>query len=428
MGRSTYCFGARVAFGVLAAIVLVARPMVPVRAQTPTAPQAVAGEVRGLWVQSTTLTSAKSIQQMVDTARRAGFNTLLVDVRSRGEAFYDSRVEPRANVLDEAATGFDPLALTLTAAHSAGLKVHAWFTVGLVSSAVALPRSREHVAARHPEWLMVPRRAANMLRAMPPDMPIYVGEIARAARATAATVDGIYQSPVAAASRDYTVRVVTDLVSRYAVDGLHLDALRYPTDDFDYSAQTLGAFRAEMAPTVPADMRDRFDRLAKSEVAAWADGLPEAWSRFRQAKLTTLLSALRSAATKARPGLFISASVSPDADEARTQRLQDWRAWTAHSLLDAVCPMVDSTDATVLSTSLAAAKRDASTVPVWAGIGAYKLSVERAAEHVKSARRVGVGGILLFSYDSLAAIDGPADFFTLIRPALLDESSLERRR
>jgi hypothetical protein len=39
---------------------------------------------------------------------------------------------------------------------------------------------------------------------------------------------------------------------------------------------------------------------------------------------------------------------------------------------------------------------------VWTGIGAYQLSEEQIAANIRTARRVDVGGIVLFSYDSLA--------------------------
>ena len=43
-------------------------------------------QTRALWVTRTTLTSADSIKQMVTAAQAGGFNTLLVQVRGRGDA------------------------------------------------------------------------------------------------------------------------------------------------------------------------------------------------------------------------------------------------------------------------------------------------------------------------------------------------------
>ena len=70
-------------------------------------------DVRGLWVLRTSLTSAKSITAMVSAAKAGGFNTLLVQVRGRGEAFYTSAVEPPASELDAQPASFDPLALPI---------------------------------------------------------------------------------------------------------------------------------------------------------------------------------------------------------------------------------------------------------------------------------------------------------------------------
>ena len=39
---------------------------------------------------------------------------------------------------------------------------------------------------------------------------------------------------------------------------------------------------------------------------------------------------------------------------------------------------------------------------MWAGIGAYRLSPAQIADNVQAARRIGAGGVILFSYDSLA--------------------------
>src|SRR5262245_4540523 len=71
------------------------------------------GEVRALWVVRTTLTSPDKIRAMVKAAADSGFNTLIVQIRGRGDAYYNSRVEPRATELKDQPASFDPLAVTL---------------------------------------------------------------------------------------------------------------------------------------------------------------------------------------------------------------------------------------------------------------------------------------------------------------------------
>src|SRR5476649_743901 len=156
-------------------------------------------EVRALWVVRTTLTSPSAIATMVTAARSGGFNTLLVQVRGRGDAYFQQGIEPRPVSL-AAQPAFDPLATTIAKAHEAGLRVHAWINVNLIASATDLPAAREHVVYRHPEWLMVPRALADDLTSVDPHSLGYIGRLARYARSQSAEIEGLYLSPVAADS------------------------------------------------------------------------------------------------------------------------------------------------------------------------------------------------------------------------------------
>ncbi len=121
-------------------------------------PQARENEVRALWVVRNTLTSPARIHTMVESAAQAGFNTLIVQVRGRGDAYYRSRWEPRAIELNDQPLDFDPLAATISEAHQRGLKVHAWLNTSLLANLDSLPDNPKHVFNAHPEWLAAPRR------------------------------------------------------------------------------------------------------------------------------------------------------------------------------------------------------------------------------------------------------------------------------
>ena len=75
--------------------------------------------------------SAESIAALVRSAKRHGFNTLFVQVRGRGDAYYLGGPEPRAAELTRQPAAFDPLAQVLETAHAEGLRVHAWVNVNL---------------------------------------------------------------------------------------------------------------------------------------------------------------------------------------------------------------------------------------------------------------------------------------------------------
>jgi uncharacterized lipoprotein YddW (UPF0748 family) len=377
--------------------------------------------VTGMWVLRSTLSSPESIEKMVESARAAGVNTLLVQVRGRGEAFYRSDLEPRASDLDAQPDAFDPLATTLSLAHAAGLRVHAWVNVNLVASGATLPRSREHVAAKHPEWLMVPRALAATMGGIDPRSPAYLGTLSRWTRTHTDRVEGLYLSPLVPAAQAHTAEVVRELVERYPIDGLHLDYIRYPNEEFDYGRGALAEFRATVVSWVTAAERVRLDRAARTVPAAWADALAPAWESFRRERLTMLVARLARAAQEVEPGLTISAAVLPDPAVARDRHFQEWGAWASDGLLDVVCPMVYTTDAAEFATQVANVRRAAGGAPVWAGIGAHRLPAARTADHVRLARRGGAAGILLYSYDSLSAGTAPSsNYLSALRPVLVE--------
>ncbi|RPI50841.1 MAG: hypothetical protein EHM55_20390, partial [Acidobacteria bacterium] len=216
--------------------------------------QPAAAEVRAMWVQRGSLASPKTILAAVEMARKGGFNTLIVQVRGRGDAFYHSRHEPRSPVLAKQPGSFDPLELMLSTAHGAGLEVHAWVNVNLVSDA-QVPAARRHLVHTHPEWLMVPRTLAADLARLNPKSPAYLRRLSEYAKANSDRVEGLFLSPVHKGAVDHTIRVVADIVSRYDLDGIHLDYIRFPSDEFDYSAAVLNDFRSTVTADVSAAER-----------------------------------------------------------------------------------------------------------------------------------------------------------------------------
>ncbi len=370
-------------------------------------PQAAAAampptQTRALWVTRTTLTSAGAIRQMVRAAEAAGFNTLIVQVRGRGDAYYSGTLEPRAPDL-AGKPAFDPLATVLEAAHAAGLRVHAWVAVNLVSSSVSLPASREHVIYRAPEWLMVPRELAAEMKKVDVRSPAYIGRLARWTRAHAAEVEGLYTSPVHPAVQAHAAAVIGELVQKYAVDGVHLDYVRFPNESFDYSPSAIALFKARILPDLTAKERREAAAREALDPAAYPNLFADRWNEFRRAGLTELVVKVRTVVKAARPGTIISAAVVPDAQQAADSRMQDWRGWLDQSLIDVLCPMAYTTETSVFQQQIAAARDYAGHVPVWAGIGAYHLSASQTVQHIASARKLGAAGIILFSYDALTA-------------------------
>ncbi len=341
-------------------------------------------EMRGLWVVRTALVSPQAVDRVVDEAREAGFNALFVQVRGRGDAFYDSHLVSRSSLLWQQPDDFDPLARLLERAHAAGLTVHAWLNV-LLTAHFTQPLPPGHVLRLHPDWLMVPRTAAGGGLAAPPAaLPRLVAQAARGD----GDVEGYYLSPSAPGVAEHLEAVVRELLRGYPVQGLHLDFIRYPGPDYDYSRPALESFRRA--------------RGGSDLVASPAQD-PAAWDDYRRDTLTALVARLGKAAREEQPGVVLSAAVVPDEAQAVSRRYQHWPSWMERGLLAALCPMTYTPDSRIFRQQLEQARTHVvgSRPVVWAGIGAYRLPLAGILEKVRIARESGVSGVLLFSHESI---------------------------
>jgi uncharacterized lipoprotein YddW (UPF0748 family) len=199
-------------------------------------------------------------------------------------------------------------------------------------------------------------------------------------------------------------------VSRYALDGLHLDYARYPSAQFDYSRGALTAFRAEIDGELTPAERTRYGTRDIAELVGITDLKPVRWADFRRSRLNAQVMRVRTVLKTRRPDLVLSAAVYPDSLEAASARLQDWRSWVEHRLIDVVCPMAYTPDTAAFASQIASVRQFASGRPVWAGIGAYRLSSSQTIANILTARRLGADGIVLFSYDSVVRAPNGADY------------------
>lgn len=364
-------------------------------------------EVRGVWVVRTTLTRSERIHRMVQEAYDAGFNTLIVQVRGRGDAYYRSRWEPRAENIAEGEE-FDPLALVIEEAHRRGMAVHAWVNTHLVWSGPDLPDDPEHLVRAHPDWLAVPRALGRHLYAVDPFDPSYVEALRRYASENASTVEGIYSSPSHPAVKDRIYDIWMDLAERYELDGIHFDYIRFPSAAFDYSLGALERFRRWVRERLSPGRFQALDRAYEGDPYAFVDSLAGPWGEFRRRQITELVERVYHGVKARRPDMVVSAAVFASAQDAYAHRFQDWRGWLEQGILDVAVPMAYTPEnarfeAQVREATVSAGQRER----VWAGIGAYLNTVNGTLDKIRIARREGAGGVILFSYDWAATEGSP---------------------
>jgi uncharacterized lipoprotein YddW (UPF0748 family) len=382
-------------------------------------------EVRALWVVRTTLTSPEKIQALVKTAKQNGFNTLVVQVRGRGDAYYHSRWEPRAIELKDQPASFDPLAVTLSAAKQEGLQVHAWINTSLLANLDALPADPTHVYNRHPEWLAVPRAVAAELYDVSPKDSRYRSRVVEWSKANRGELEGIYTGPANPKVREHIYRIWMDVLKKYAVDGLHFDYVRLASPDFDYSRTSLNAFRKWLEPQLTSSERSQLRKSLKENPLFAAENYAAKFADFQREQITRLVQRIYRAVKARKPGVTVSAAVFANDENAFTRRFQDWRRWLSLGILDVACPMAYSTDTAVFKKQIEIAATSAHSAgrQVWAGIGAYRIPAASTVEKINVARALNADGIILFSYDFTirpGELNPYGDYLELVRRGAFD--------
>jgi uncharacterized lipoprotein YddW (UPF0748 family) len=361
--------------------------------------------MRGLWVTRSWMTTPAQVAQVVGDAGRHGFTAIFVQVRGRGDAFYQGGPDPRSPLLGRQPSSFDPLGELVGRARAAGVQVHAWLNVNLVAGATAMPSTAQHVTVQHPEWVMLPRPLVGTLLRMSPHDRRYLSTIAAWSARNTATIEGVFSSPLPEGAQDRLDQTIGHLTSRYPLDGLHLDYIRFPSPDFDYSRVALDAFRDLLRPELTVRELATLDARAKAAPLAFVDDYPARWVSFRRDRLTQLVTRLGTTARANRPELRLTAAVWPDPDHARDYKMQDWGRWLREGVIDAVCPMMYMSSGATFERQLQTLVRQRDG-GVWPGIGAYKISAEEAARRVDVARALGFSGVMLYSYDSMTGGQG----------------------
>ncbi|HTD66072.1 MAG TPA: family 10 glycosylhydrolase [Candidatus Limnocylindria bacterium] len=363
-----------------------------------------APEFRALWADTfhAGMRNSNEVAALVNTARGANFNAIIVEVRKRCDAYYNSAIEPKAS--DVSPQSYDPLADLLDKAHHGGrrIEVHAWITTYLVWNAGgALPTQANHPYYTHPEWL--------------------------SRDSTGATSDGNnYQfDPALPEVQRHTYDVAMDILSRYDVDGFHFDYVRYSGRTWGYHSNALERFRR------------RFN------VAGTPSPADANWLQFRREQVSGLVRKVYLNALAMKPQVKISAAtigfapgVVNDSQwfssaSAWGNVLQDWRGWMQEGILDLNVPMMyfdHRRHANDWNGWSLFAKEHAYGHHVALGQGSYLNTLSNVIHQLRTTRvptansNAAAHGLAMYSYAAPVTNDTSAvtTFNALVQPSVYD--------
>ena len=143
----------------------------------------------------------QELRDILDQLKKANFNTVMLQTRLRGDLIYPSAFETFPEALTGKTgrnPGYDPLAFAIEECHKRGMELHAWI--------VTIPVGN-HRQIKLLDKYSVVRKNRKICKQ-------YQGSW--------------YLDPGHPGTADYLAGIVREIVSRYDVDGVHFDYIRYP--------------------------------------------------------------------------------------------------------------------------------------------------------------------------------------------------------
>ena len=343
-------------------------------------------EMRGMWVVRDGLDSPKAVHQVVVTAVKYHLNALFVQVRGRGDAWYHSSFEPRAEDLRDQPESFDPLEQIVAEAHANGIQVHAWLNTFLTWSSPRPPSSPMHPWNAHRDWFAQDRNG-------------------RCSPVETNASEGAFLQPSNPAVQQHLFNVFTEVAHNYDVDGIHFDYCRYCGTAFDFSPATVARFRAHIIEKLSTEDIAKFDARLPGDHYAYIHAFKPQWDRWRREQITNIVARISAAVKADKPWMQVSAAVFADAEDAFVERGQDWEGWLKSGALDAVALMSYDTNTERVLAQTRHAVAIAGEKKVYTGIGAWRLQAHDVAEKITRIRETGAAGVNLFSYNSVHTRD-----------------------
>lgn len=186
-----------------------------------------------LWIDAeanfSRLRNQANIRRYLDMADDAGFNTIVVDVKPvQGDVLYDSDFLPPCTSLGGTTIenrGFDYLQFFIDEAKARGMKV----TVSTTIMTMGLPRTQTGPGYEDPYW--DDKFCVEYL-------PDGLHDI----RESTAWDVFAFLNPVLPEVREYVLKMVSEIVTKYDFDGYCLDYCRYMNINSDFSEASRKAF------------------------------------------------------------------------------------------------------------------------------------------------------------------------------------------
>jgi uncharacterized lipoprotein YddW (UPF0748 family) len=341
-------------------------------------------ELRGVWltnIDSDVLFSKDQLNKGIKRLAKLNFNTVYPTVWSWGHTLYPSQVALQATgethrlYPDRQETGQrdsrevtqrdrDMLKELIAVARDQNLHVVPWFEFGFMAPA------NSALVKRHPDWITQRRDGTKVVMKETKHPRVWL-------------------NPFHPEVQKLMIDLVSEVVTRYDVDGIQFDDHFGLPAPWGYDPYTVNLYRKEHKWKRPS-------KIATN---------PE-WVRWRASKLTAFMGRLHQAVKAKNPKVMVSLAPNP-ARFAYKWFMQDWVTWEKRRYIDELVLQVYRTDRRGFLSELQrpeitrAKRRIPVSIGILSGLKNQHVSMNWIQKQVKWTRSHKFAGVAFFFYETL---------------------------
>ena len=328
-------------------------------------------EARNIWLDRGTIINTrnpKGMAKLFDRLKSAGFNVVYFETNNAGFTLFPSQF----GVQNPDTIGWDPLETAIKEAHKRGMELHSWLWIFNVGNAKHNPIIGK--PADYPGPILSKYDFAWALQAQNGSL-------------TPPRQHEFWLDPSCTGAKVYLKNLITEVITKYPVDGIQLDYIRYP---FNNRGSEMGFDWAG---------RQRFESATGMNLDRLDDETRQVWQAWKIQQVSNFVQESSRLIRQIKPNLRISAAVYAMPKRWRLGAVQqEWEVWVANGWVDTINPMTYVPTANELGISASYVREStADQALVYPGLLIRQLDTAGLIEQLDTARAIGTLGTTLFA-------------------------------
>ena len=332
-------------------------------------------EGRAIWLDRGSIVNSGGPEGLRNTLRKlheAGINIVYFETLNAGFPVYPSKYLTRNPLIN----GWDPLQVAVEESHKLGMELHAWVWVFAVGNKRHNPLIGKDETYPGP----VLTDAGLMSEALRNPNGGFIPGSGRQHE--------FWVSPASPKGRQFLKDVYSEIVSKYDVDGLQLDYIRFPFQSsqhpMGYDAVTMERFKTSTGVDLSGGLDEQKRKL---------------WTAWKTYQVSSFVKEISQTLKGIKPDLKLSAAVFPMKREQRILAIQqDWETWVENGWIDTLSPMSYTRSPELLARVSDYVKNSPrSRTLVYPGIAIDRLEAGQLLGQLEALRHGGVLGSTLFA-------------------------------